>query len=265
MEPNPGTNRVVIVPGAGKPRVKRAPTAAPVRQYGPGEHVPWTEFRPKLVRDLEPTERTAGLHWSLLVGTRGGKTTMATRGIIPVYEQYEVPVLVIDSTADPKLKKYGGKLPRIGKMTGVHRLTVSSFSRASADEIYKALARAMSQGDMVVYIDEIRHVADPKFLGLGMAVEHIYLFGGKHGLTMGAATQAPRWVPSSFYDQAKVHFLGRVRDDRARKRTEEISGDTATLRDLIPTLDKYVFAVVDPAGDVTTTKLDYREPSSKSR
>lgn len=258
MEPNPRTNRVVIVPGAGKPRVKPAPTVEPEKVYAPGEHVPWTEFRPKLRRDLEPTERTSGLHWSLLVNTRGGKTTMATKGIIPVYAEAEIPVLVIDSTADPKLKKYGSRLPRIGKMTEIHRLTVSSLSRSSADEIYSALSRAMKQGDMVVYIDEIRHVADPKFLGMGMAIEHIYLFGGKHGLTLGAGTQAPRWVPSSFYDQAKIHFLGRVRDDRARKRTEEISGDTYTLRELIPSLPLYHFAYVDPAGDVVTTKLDYR-------
>lgn len=256
MAPNPNTStRVAVVPNAQRPRVKPVRSdGTPLENYEPGATVEWLEFRRKLRADLAPTERTAGIHWSMLAPTRGGKTTLATKGIIPLYLEAEIPVLVIDSTSDPKLKKYGKRIPRIGKMTELHRCSVDSLTRSSAQTIYEALNRAFNQGDCLIYVDEIRHVSDPKFLGLGMALENIYLFGGKRGVTIGGVTQAPRWVPSSFYDQAKAHFLFRIRDDRSRKRVEEISGDTATLRSIIPDLPKYQFAYVSPEGDVIRSK-----------
>lgn len=261
MERNTATTRVAVVPSANGVRVKPAASVEqlpPEFAYDPGQEVLWPEFRQKLLYDLAPRDRTAGLHWSMLAITRGGKTTLSTKGLIPLYLEAEIPVLVIDSTSDPKLKKFGSRIPRIGGMKELHKVSVDSLGRSAAEEIHRALSKAYSQGDILIYVDEIRHVADPKFLGLGMALENIYLFGGKRGVTLGGVTQAPRWVPSSFYDQAKAHFLFRVRDDRSRKRCEEISGDTATLRPLLPELSKYQFAYVSPDGDVVRSKYALR-------
>lgn len=256
-EPKTGMSTTVVnVDSAGRLQptlARRAVKGSSERARG--EHVDWDEMRYILREDLAPTERTAGLHFALLAPTRGGKTTITTKGIIPVYSRVEVPVLVIDSTADPKLRDYGERMPRFGrKFTKVHRLTISDMSDESIMTVYRALNKAMNQGDMVVYVDELRHVADPKFMGLGKTLEHIWLFGGKHGVTLGAASQAPRWLPSSFYDQSKVHLLFRIRDLRSRKRVEEISGDTDALRPLLPDLPQYHFAYVSPEGDVITSK-----------
>lgn len=254
MAQNTVTTKGASVTPAGKLRPKPAPKDDSETQYAPGEYVPWKKFKPLLTEDLEPTERTAGKHFALLAPTRQGKTTLATKGIIPIYLAHDVPVLVIDSTSDPKLKKYGEKMPRWGKMTGLHRVAIDNISQDSIVRIYQALERAFRQGDIVIYIDEIRHVCDPKFLGLGKACENIWLFGGKRGVTLGGASQAPRWLPTSFYDQSQVHALFRIRDIRARKRLAEISGDTETLQEVIPALPQYHFGYVRPDGDVLTSK-----------
>lgn len=264
--PKTGTSiTVVAVDGAG--RLRPMPARAAVKgssERAPAEIVPWEEMRHILREDLEPSSRTAGLHFGLLAPTRGGKTTLTTKGILPIYSSIEVPVLLIDSTADPKLKDYGDKMPRFGgKFKTIHRLTIGNIDHESVLAVYRALNKAMDQGDMVVYVDELRHVADPKFMGLGKALEHIWLFGGKHGITLGAASQAPRWLPSSFYDQSKVHFLMRIRDERARKRVGEISGDTEVLKPLLPHLRKYEFAYVSPEGDVLRSK--YKMPGAPKR
>lgn len=246
----------VAVDSAG--RLQRKPASAAVKgsaERARGEHVTWDEMQHILRDDLAPAKRTAGLHFALLAPTRGGKTTLTTKGIIPVYRRADVPVLVIDSTADPALAKYGDPMPRFGgKLKTVHRVTISDLSHDSITKVYEAIQKAYRQGDCVIYIDEIRHVCDPKFMGMGKVLENIWLFGGKHGVTLGGASQAPRWLPSAFYDQSQVHFLFRIRDIRSRKRVGEISGDTETLDALLPDLPRYQFAYVSPEGDVLTSK-----------
>lgn len=262
MVPKRGTSRAVVVAtDAGRRRVKLVQsvvteTGGTEKSRLPGESIPWKEFRDILKNDLEPSERTAGKHFATIAPTRQGKTTLVTKGILPIYLNANVPVLVLDTTADPKLAKYGERMPRFGDMTDCHRVTISSLSNDSITKIFNAVSRAYKQGDMVIYVDEIRHVCDPKYMGLGKMMENIWLFGGKHGITLGGATQAPRWVPTAFYDQSQVHCLFRIRDIRARKRIAEISGDTKTLDAVIPELARYHFAYVSPDGDISVSKYD---------
>lgn len=251
-----GTRKVVVVPPAATRTVSVETIDESAQEREPGGKILWPDFRNVLREDLEPSERTAGKHFAILAPTRGGKTTLTTKGIIPIYREAEVPVLVIDSTSDPKLSEYGDRLPRWGKFEGLHRVAIDNLSADSIRKVYEALIRAYKQGDCLIYIDEIRHVCDPKFLGLGKALENIWLFGGKRGITLGGATQAPRWVPSAFYDQSQAHFLFRIRDHRSRKRIQEISGDTHTLQSILPDLPRYHFAYVSPEGDVSISKYD---------
>lgn len=252
------TRRVVIASDVAKPTVNIKSITGVERDSEPGAQIDWKTFRKLLIEDLEPSQRTAGKHFACLAPTRGGKTTLVTKGLIPIYTAADVPVLVIDSTSDPKLAKYGEKIPRFGKMTGLHRISVDNLGREATGRIYEAMMRAYKQGDMVIYVDEVRHVCDPSFMGLKKTMETIWLFGGKRGITLGGATQAPRWVPSSFYDQSQCHFLFRIRDVNSRKRIEEISGDTKTLRAIIPDLPQYNFAYVSPDGDVSVSKYKMR-------
>lgn len=265
MAQNQATRKVVVVQDAGKlsARVEQIDAVNAPRE--PGGKIPWAEMRQYLREDLEPTERTAGKHFALLAPTRGGKTTLVTRGLIPVYREVEVPVLVLDTTADPKLAKFGDRIPRWGDMTGLHRLTIDSLSIDNVRKVYDVVQRAFKQGDILIYVDEIRHVCDKRFMGLGSMMEHLWLFGGKRGVTVGGATQAPRWVPGSFYDQSSAHFLFRIRDERSRKRVQEISGDTKTLQAIIPDLPRWNFAYVSPEGDVSISKLDLPRGGEQER
>lgn len=222
--------------------------------------LPWVDLTASLKTDIQP-----GYHMGLICPTRGGKTTLALGGLLPHFEN----VLVIDSTADPKppMLDWGKPIGRWDKnLEGHRRLTTTDMTGESADKIHGVLSRAFRQGDIAIYLDEIRQMADKKFLGLGAVLDHLWLFGGKRNITVIGATQAPRWVPSSFYDQSRMHFLFRIRDDRAMKRLAEIGGDYNSLKDLIPTLDKYEFAYVNPDGDVMGTSMfPYKPPSSGNR
>lgn len=207
---------------------------------------PWTIFRDKtLSRNLIP-----GKHVALLAPNGGGKTTLAVLGIFPHYEN----LLVIDSTADPNppLFDYGEPLKKYGKIEGHRRLTVNDLSPKSRDKIYGAMQKAFQQGHTAIYVDEVRQVGEKRYFGLEAQLKYIWLFGRKRGVTLIGSSQAPRFLPSEFYDQSKVHFLFKIRDRRAMKRIAEISGDVDTLEKLLPSLDheNYEFAFVDLAGDV---------------
>jgi hypothetical protein len=148
-------------------------------------------------------------------------------------------------------------------MTEVHSVHVNDLSMDSKRKIYDALNRAYKQGDILIYADEVRSLCDPRFFGLGGAMDNIWIFGGKRGAVLGGGTQAPRFVPSNFYDQSQAHFLFKIRDVRARKRLAEIGGDTARIMALTYDLPKYHFTYVNPDGDMVVSKYQLgKEPSN---
>lgn len=254
-ERNGPTRKVAIARNAQGRLVRRDDVDVMSKYGGTGTPVPWPEMRRQIAEDLQPGSRDAGIHVGVIAPTRQGKTTLVQKGIIPIYTAADIPVLVIDSTGDPKLEKYGERMPRIGKMTEIHSIHVNDLSRDSKLKIYNALNRAYKQGDILIYADEVRHLADPRFFGLGGAMDNIWIFGGKRGVVMTGSTQAPRFVPSNFYDQSQAHFLFKIRDMRARKRLAEIGGDTARLMDLSYDLPRYHFSYVNPDGDIVVSKL----------
>lgn len=165
--------------------------------------------------------------------------------------------LVLDTTGDPgTIKDYGEPLKKRGRIKGHMRLTVHDASNASREKIYNAIQRAVRQGNICIYGDETRQLADRDFFNLQKVLEHIWLFTAKKGVSFIGGTQAPRWVPSPLYDQSKIHFIFGMRDRRAMKRLAEISGDVDTLETLIPQLNRFEFAYVSADGDVYRSKFD---------
>lgn len=218
----------------------------------------WPEMDQLFASHLsEFTKINSGMHVALLGTTRGGKTTLATggesqQGILKHWED----CLVIDSTGDPgAISEYGKPLKKYGRIKGHMRLSVANSESASREKIYSAITRAVSQGSIAIYADEIRQLADPGFFNLKKLFEHLWLFTAKRGVSVVGGTQAPRWVPSPLYDQSKAHFIFGMRDRRAMKRLAEISGDVDTLETVIPNLQRYEFAYVGMDGDVSVSKF----------
>lgn len=215
---------------------------------------PWKNLRPLIRADLTGDLRR-GNHVLIAAPTGQGKTTLGTLGILPLFHNI-ADILVIDSTADPKLASYGKPFPKYGKIKGLRRLTVGDLSPDSTARIHKAMNRAYKQGEVVVFIDEIRHIVDPQYLNLRSAAESMLLFSRKRGNIVVGLTQAPRWIPSAFYDQTRLQFIFKIRDKRAMLRLAEIGGDTETLKQIVPSLGKFEFAYVNSDGDVTTSKFE---------
>lgn len=253
---NRPTIKVVGARNAGRQRVRIDDPDTVELYQETGNPVPWPIMRRQIAKDLKPGSRDSATHVAILAPTRQGKTTLAIEGLLPIYTRAGIPVLIIDSTGDPKLAKVGERIPRVGKLTEVHSVHVNDLSIDSKLKIHKALSRAYAQGDVVIYADEVRQLADKSFFGLGAALDNIWIFGGKRGVTMIGSTQAPRYVPSNFYDQSQAHFLFKIRDMRARRRLAEIGGDTALIMETAATLPKYHWAYVNPDGEVVVSKMD---------
>ena len=232
------------------------------------ERIPWTTLQEMIAESVADYRKMkSGIHMSMLATTRGGKTTLATggkkepgHGILGNFDD----VLVIDSTADPGiLSDYGKPLGKYGAIRGHKRLTIGDMTVDSKIKIHKALERAMKQGNIAIYGDEIRQLASKEFFGLGAALNHIWFFGAKKGVSLIGGTQQPVFVPAPFYDQAKLHFLFHIRDVRRQKRLAEIGGDTETIFQVVPSLKRHEFAFVNLDGEVVISK--YEIPKAKKK
>lgn len=214
----------------------------------------WKDLQPLIKAELTGNLKQ-GNHVLIAAPTGGGKTTLGTKGILPMFHEV-ADILVLDTTADPGLSSFGKPYQKYGKIKGLRRLSVSDLSPASTEKIHKAMNRAYKQGRCVIFIDEVRHIVDGQFLGLKAAAESLLLFSRKRENIVVGLTQAPRWIPSAFYDQTRLQFIFRIRDKRSMLRLAEIGGDTETLKRIVPTLAKYEFAYVNSDGDVTSSKFE---------
>lgn len=215
---------------------------------------PWLNLRDS-VREELAGDLTRGHHVAVIAPTSGGKTTLVTKGLLPML-QGTADILLLDTSSDPKLKNYGQPYSKYGKIKGLRRLSVSDYSAASTEKIHKAMNKAYKQGNCVIVFDEVRQITDKKYLGLQASAESLWLFSRKRENLVVGLTQAPRYVPSAFYDQSQLHFIFRIRDKRALLRLAEIGGDYDTLKQVLPTLAKYEFAHVNSDGDVTTSMFE---------
>jgi len=230
-------------------------------------YVPWEQMDSMIAEEVEEFRQIkSGVHVALLGTTRGGKTTVATgggnpeRGILRHWED----VLVLDTTGDPgSISSYGKPVNRFRGIHGHQRLTIGDMSHKSKELVHKWIGKAVAQGHVAIYADELRQLTEKKYLGLGPTMDYLWLFTAKKDVSLVGGTQAPRWIPGAFYDQSKIHLIFGMKDIRSRKRLAEISGDTDTLNRVIPALQRYEFAHVGLDGDVAISKFDLK-PKAKA-
>lgn len=212
----------------------------------PGAHggslVPWEEWEtvwPRVNKLWDPQNTP---HHSIIGLTGSGKSYLGINGILKPMCPMD-RVLIIDSKRDDQLVSTVGKpIQAIPKTTWANTRRREPFDqwfrlevvqgfgpakrREKQEQVHRALERVYGDGQWVVFMDEIRDLTDPKPPNLGLApwVDEIYRKGRSKGISIIACTQAPRWVPASFYDQASFAWIGRLADEQKQKRLLEIGG-----------------------------------------
>lgn len=197
-------------------------------------------------------------HMSIMGQTRSGKTYLIANGILPLCERDRV--LIIDNKGDdPSWAGVGQKVTKLNRVTRDlwvdkrkprsqwYRLIVHDDWEAARGQVLSALNVVYKEGDWVVVLDETRALTDPRVPGLNLKpqIEQLWLRGGSRGIAVVAGTQAPRWVPSSFYDQPSFVWIGRVEDEVAQKRMLEIGGLTKDMFDGIRKIERHSWLYLD--------------------
>jgi hypothetical protein len=204
-------------------------------------------------------------HHSIMGQNGAGKTHLIVHGLLPLC--LDDKVLIIDNKGDdPVLNEAGArpvrKIPRnIRRVTfddgkpksAWYRLVVYDELARAQDQVGSAIEQVYREGEWVVVIDETRAVSDPRSPGLGLQPEldRLWLRGRSRRIPVIASTQAPRWVPSSFYDQCQFVWCSRIRDDRAHQRIMEIGSMTRAHIPHIANIRKRRWLYMDDEEDET--------------
>jgi hypothetical protein len=223
-------------------------------------HKSWDEVRYDIYRAWRPKDSP---HHSIISLSGGGKSYLATRGLLPMRGWRRN--LIIDVKGDDEtLKDVGKRVRELPKNDPWfrkrkqpdslwYRLVVHDDWARAREQVKKALDQTYRQGNWTIFVDETRNLTDPRVPSLNLRnyVEQIWLRGRSRGVELVAMTQAPRWVPSSFYDQPSFVWIGRINDERAHQRLREIGGLRRSHLGVIQRLQKREFLVVGNGGDYT--------------
>lgn len=218
----------------------------------------WTDVRGRLERLWIPGITP---HQSIIAQTGGGKSYLIANGILPLIEDENV--LIIDVKGDdPTLNEVGKPVRKIPSRFGRtfndwisegkprehwYRLTVVDDWTDARNQVGKALQDIYREGKWTVVFDETRALTEARIpsLNLGPQVEQMWLRGRSREICVIAATQGPRWVPRSFYEQAQFHWIGSVEDEESRKRLREIGGMEKQHLETLTSLPQHHYVYTD--------------------
>jgi hypothetical protein len=238
----------------------------------PVPSVRWGDHAQYLADNWVPRETP---HISIISPTRNGKTVLLSKGILAVLAPDD-RCLILDAKGDDKTlnalpyrpirsipKAWQRKYQARGNDAPPPHFRMVIESR---DQVSEALATCVAEGDWTIVMDEGRYVCDPMTTrqnGLGLAgqVDDIWVRCGGKGVCMVALTQAPRFMPASFYEQASHLYLGATLDKRAIKRLSEIGGDTDRIEATVRNLPRYHYLYIGPLTnsgrrEMHTTKVE---------
>jgi hypothetical protein len=202
---------------------------------------PWREWPEihRYVNQLWDPENTP--HHSIIGLTGSGKSYLAINGLLKPMCSDDRVLIVDVKRNDPLVGSVGKPVTELPAKTwqtrkrepmdSWFRLVVHDQFRAenrlkAQAQVFKALERVYHEGDWVVYLDELQDIGGSRKpnLGLSMHLDELYRKGRSRRVSVVASTQAPRHVPTSFYDQADWAWLGRLADEDKQKRLLEIGG-----------------------------------------
>ena len=210
------------------------------------QRVSWEDHAAYMADNWKPGE-----HVGIISQTGGGKSFLFVHGLAPLIEDEQVIAFDVKGD-DPELNTFTPRritqLPnRLQKR--VHgdqpRSHFYHFMATRQSETRTLLDGCYREGHMTLYLDETRALTD-KTPGLGLAaqIDAIWMRGRSREVTLIAGTQAPRWVPASFYEQARHLYIGTLLDRRAQQRLEEIGGNSDAIKDTVSGLALYEFLYI---------------------
>src|SRR5215469_5289266 len=203
-------------------------------------------------------------HHSILGQNGAGKSYLIVNGLLPLCKLDSV--LLLDCKGDdPVLNgtkarpvtsipaKWKRALSNNDEYDNWFRLRVSDETEKARDQVGRALDTVYDEGGWTVVLDETRAISDPRSPGLGLQplLDRLWLRGRSRKICVIASTQAPRWVPTSFYDQCQFAWCSRIRDDRAHERIMEIGSMTRAHIPHIASIRKRRWLYMDDEEDET--------------
>lgn len=237
-------------------------------KFKPPDTIPWPDMLDRIDNLWIPGEAP---HHSIVAQTRGGKSFLVRHGIIEPLCQGD-KVLIIDVKGDdPTLAGFGHPVRNLPKWnwrfwndepdSKWFRLIVEEDWNRARSQVAQVLAQVRKEGGWTIYLDETRALTDPRPPGIRLQpeVEQVWLRGGSRNNCLLAGTQAPKWVPNSFYTQPQFFWIGRVEDEDSHKRLREIGSVNRGLLPTISSLKKHHFMEVDNQEDerhIAVSKVD---------
>lgn len=229
-----------------------------MRRSSATETVPrlsWDDALAEIRREWKP-----GDHASVTAPTGWGKSFLVANGLLPLWRY----VLAVDVKGDDEnlvkwaektISSYPSRLD-LYRDDGPTRFRVrpgglGEGARHNLDQMFRAVWRAGSRrkaaGSWTIYLDEARLISDQMKLKAHLTT--LWVAGRSKGITVIGSTQAPRFVPSEYYDQPTWHYIGGFRDKRTLVRMSEIGGDTDLIAEVVPSLsrERHEFLILGPA------------------
>lgn len=205
----------------------------------------------------------AGEHVSIISQNGGGKSFLFMHGLAPLIEDEQLIILDVKGD-DPEINSSQARkitqLPnRLQKR--VHGDKPEGhwyhFMAIRQSETRTLLDAAYREGHMSLYFDEARALTDKTpGLGLSAQIDALWLRGRSREITVIAGTQAPRFVPSSFYEQARHLYIGTLLDRRAQQRLEEIGGNSDAVKAVVAGLALYEFLYIGKLQEDGTRTME---------
>lgn len=229
--------------------------------------LPWRDAS-ELIRE----KWAPGMHFSIMSGTGDGKTYLA----LALLELRDHVLIMDGKGVDPELDSSGYKtiteFPNFWRLLGTERWKFRlrpplGRARAILDDAFRRVWRSAGgwqeralevagreRPTWTIYADETRLLAAGKFFKLEDHLIALWIAGRSRGISLLASVQAPRFIPSEFYDQPGWMALGRPRDDRTLKRTAEVSGHADVALEVLPKLKPHHFLFVGPGETLFISK-----------
>lgn len=244
-----------------------ADTPAAYPGGGVAPWVDWAQVRDWVDKTWDPEN---GPHHSIVGTTGSGKSYLAIEGILKPMCAMDRVLIVDTKRNDPLVSSIGKPTESLSKglkhwkirtrkpepFDNWHRLVVHDQFRSegrqrASYQVLEALEKVYNDGEWILFCDETQDLGGLRKpnLGLSMHLDEIYRKGRSRHVSIVATTQAPRHVPTSFYDQASYSWIGRLSDEDKQKRLREIGGLPKDMLPQIMALRKRQWLLTADSGE----------------